>query len=209
MAGALALMLFKGGVLCFISYARVAQFILSLGVRATRPPFEISNLKFQIPQASCPRRRLKLRKNLSNNFNPLLKTKRSWVCSAHEPRKCDEQAAFDSSDQPATDELASRGCREAHRRRSSGQRHLGAGWPPGLGPVLPGHPEQCGGRRAAGLRSAVVDQLVGVRLQPRDGLGPRSGAALRVRSSVPVANGAGGGELSHAGGFPRGKTEGV
>src|SRR3981189_1747216 len=45
--------------------------------------------------------------------------------------------------------------------------------------------------------SAVVDQLVGVRLQPRDGLGPRSGAALRVRSGVPVADGAAGSELSH------------
>jgi hypothetical protein len=41
---------FKGGVLALISDARGAQFILSPGVRATRLAFEISNLKFQIPE---------------------------------------------------------------------------------------------------------------------------------------------------------------
>src|SRR5260370_22747645 len=50
---------------------------------------------------------------------------------------------------------------------------------------------------------------MGVRLQPGDRFGEGSGAALRVRSRVPVADRAGGSELPHAGGFPRGETEGI
>src|SRR5467141_4950471 len=95
-------------------------------------PFSHGAEKTSKPQ---PFRERSCEKTLQNNFNHLLKTKRSWVCSAHEPRKCNEQAAFDPSCEPATDELASGGCREAHRRRPSGERYLGAGWPSGLGPV--------------------------------------------------------------------------
>src|SRR5258708_1345238 len=50
---------------------------------------------------------------------------------------------------------------------------------------------------------------MGVRLQSGDRFGAGSGAALRVRSRVPVADGAGGSELSHAGGFSWGETERV
>src|SRR5207245_4961979 len=48
---------------------------------------------------------------------------------------------------------------------------------------------------------------MGVCLQSGDRFGAGGGAALRVRSRVPVADGAGGSELSHAGGFSGGETE--
>src|SRR5438445_7941470 len=62
---------------------------------------------------------------------------------------------------------------------------------------------------ASGVRSATADQSMGGRLQSGDRFGAGSGAALRVRSRVPVADGAGGSELSHAGGFSRGEAERV
>src|SRR5579863_7659165 len=64
-------------------------------------------------------------------------------------------------------------------------------------------------RRVSGVRSATGHLFVGVCLQPGDWIGAESGAALRVRSRVSVADGAGGGELPHAGGFSRGETERV
>src|SRR6266446_2836897 len=50
----------------------------------------------------------------------------------------------------------------------------------GLVVVLRGHREQRSRRRATGIRSTVIDQLVGVRLQPGHRLGARSGTTLRI-----------------------------
>jgi len=46
--------------------------------------------------------------------------------------------------------------------------------------------------RAAGVRPATADQFVGVRLQPGDWIGAvKSGATVRIRPGIPVADGIG------------------
>src|SRR4249920_1045017 len=110
---------------------------------------------------------------------------------------------------PPANELACGGRGETGRRGSSGACYLDADRTYGSEAVLSRHREQRGRRRAAGVRSATADQFVGICLQPRDRFSAGSGAALRVRSRIPVVGGVAGGELPHAGGLSRGETEGV
>src|SRR5271167_1104183 len=110
----------------------------------------------------------------------LLKMDCSWLCSAHGRAKSEREAAFDPFGESPAAELAGGGRGALDRRGPSGACHLGVGRTFGPAPILRGYCEQRRGRRAAGVRSATVDQRVGVRLQPGNRLGAGSGAALRI-----------------------------
>src|ERR1019366_10416471 len=137
----------------------------------------------------------------------VLQKEKSAVLWQHEPRKSIHTAALDPFCKQAADELACGGRGEVDWRRPCGAGDLGVGGAFGIECVLPSRPEQRRTRRASGVRSAASDLFVGVCLQPGDRIGAGSGAAVRVRSCIPVADGAAGSELPQAGGFSRGKTK--
>src|SRR5260370_9353146 len=92
----------------------------------------------------------------------VLQNKKSAVSSRHEPRKY-QQTSFDPLRKPPTDELESRGCGAPHRRRPSGEGHLGTGRAAELDSLLSSSPEQHAASRAARVLSATSDRLLGVR----------------------------------------------